>query len=112
MTDLSVDSLYEAVKGYLNGGELNTTNVLQTLTHTMRIVERSQGDGSYKKQLVVQVVEKLVDEISDDNVKVQLGTMVQLFLPSIIDSICNMGKSDSGINDVANQPHLKLFWCC
>lgn len=93
----AVDFLYDQVKSKFR--DLNSDSVVSLITHVMVLAEaRGNLTGSEKKELVVLLVTRLVDEIEDSSTRTALQAAVKLLLPTMIDSIIAVSQGVFDLN--------------
>jgi hypothetical protein len=74
---------------------------------------RSGLTGQEKKDLVVNTLLRLAEEIADDNnpdesvLRQNIEYMIMAIIPGVIDTIIQVDKSTIRIN-----PRISRFWCC
>lgn len=105
-----VDLVYDQIKDWLGHNEtINASNIIVLVTLLIKCVENVAKDkeGSYKKELVLKVLTKVINESNlEPNAKISLQTMVQFTIPILIDTMIgistnkfDLGKSvDKGID--------------
>ena len=88
MTDL-VNSVYDQVKAAIANRKVNEKLVFDACLLSMRLVESAGTlSGDEKKEIVTQVVRRLVAEVkTDDETRQSLQLLVDLALPIFIDKI-------------------------
>jgi hypothetical protein len=93
-----VDSSYEEVKRHITIKDVKPSNIMIMLTRAMSVVDRVKGlSGPEKKEVVVHLVRRLLDEIpGDSEEKGLLRAAVELILPPLIDTLvaASRGKLD------------------
>ena len=67
MSDKNIDKLYELGKIWIeNNSEINLNNISDFTIHLMKLVQdivKNKNEGGYKKDLVLKVLRKFMDEI-------------------------------------------------
>ena len=102
MKDFSkeADDCYDLVIKTVNK-DIDINNVVYFVTKTMEIVENLNIEdmvGEQKKQLVIAIIEKIIQESGlDDEKKILLQTTIKLLLPGIIDCVV---AASSGLIDI------------
>ena len=94
------DQIYDRVKASIAAKRISVANVTIMLTMAMVEVEKvATLTGPQKKELVIHVVSRLVDEIpAEQEDKAAITAAVALFMPSIIDAIVAASKGQFGLN--------------
>ena len=110
------DVLYNQVKGAFKNG-VTVANAINIITYTMAAVERTKNmSGPEKKEAVVFVITRLVDEIPvEQEDKAAIQSAVRLLLPGLVDSIASAAKGQLDINKIAQQTGncwRSCFPCC
>lgn len=92
------DKLYKSLSLLVGGEKINTTNVVIIATNLIQIVEKyPKLKGHQKKMLILQVLKKFVeDHLENEEEKVVL-TFIDLFLPSVIDTIISVDKKEISV---------------
>lgn len=110
------EELYSLAKWALNEkeGVISITNVINLVTSTMESAERFRDiSGPQKKEVVVNVLDKLVEEIpatQDDKPAIQYS--IKLLLPNIIDSIVSATKGQLDLNRTLRVSKINPFYYC
>lgn len=98
-SDKLVERVYRAVKHTFTH-KISPANIMEVVTEAMMAVEKINGaSGVQKKEVVMSVLEKLVDEIpASDGAKNAIESAVQLIGPAAIDAIVSAsnGKYNFG----------------
>jgi hypothetical protein len=103
-----INKLYNTI----SDKKLSITNVTIITASLMQIVQKYDVVNGYeKKAIILHVLKKLIDETIDDKEeKTSLLIFIDLFLPSVIDTIKSVDIKEIYIK---NQKHLKkFFFCC
>ena len=90
----AVKTLYEEVKNLLADSKLSPSNVVTIVVSLMQLIEKySELSGLQKKQVVLEALNMLIDD-SNDNVEdaAQLKLLVQVTLPTVIDTIVSVDR--------------------
>ena len=110
-----VDQVYAAVKHSITH-KISPANVIIVITVAMQTVERVKGATSVqKKEVVLAVVERLVDEIDDSETRSAVSVAVQMLAPSIIDAVVSAANGKIDIGHAVKQTKNCLrgvFSCC
>ncbi len=94
---------------------LTKHNVVATVVYLIQQVEQMQGlTGPEKKQLVLDTLTHLADDISDESnpresqTKIFIEHAIKTILPGVIDALIEADKTGIHLN-----PRLKpKWWCC
>ncbi|CAH6420193.1 Hypothetical protein UVM_LOCUS74 [uncultured virus] len=109
------DRLFSAVKQSVASRKLSPSNIVIVATQAMQLVERSTAlSGPEKKELVVSVLERLIDELptvapQDANDYRDLLMFVKVSLPSVIDAIVAASRQKLSLNKLGQS---SCFACC
>jgi len=88
----TVERLYEVIKNILQGGKLNTTNVILILVDLMKVVNTYPDlKGHQKKTVVLSAINMLIDDQNDNVEDAQaLKILVSITLPTVIDVVVSV----------------------
>lgn len=91
-----VDVVYDQIKDQVkNADTINSSNIIILVTLLIKCVEKIAKDkeGSYKKNLVLQVLTKVINESNlDVDSKLSLQLLVHTTIPIIIDTMIGISK--------------------
>ncbi len=107
-----VGQIYDEAKKLLVNGKVDPAGLLSLTAKIMELVERSPGlQGFEKKQVVIEVVKKLVDETDlseEDNAKVDV--IIETTLPMAIDVIVSASRGAFNLNNLRTK--LRKLCAC
>lgn len=109
----AVENLYEQLKEILAGAKLNSSNIMAILVNLMQIVEKYPTlKGPQKKQVILAAINMLIDD-QNDNVEDAAGLklLVQMTLPSVIDTIVNIDTKQVRIK-IRQASKFVFSLCC
>lgn len=93
--------------------KIKPANVLLLVTYTMQTVERIGGlSGPQKKELVMECLQTLVEEIpfdAEDRAAIQVA--VSTLAPAIIDTLVAAAKGQYDFGKMAKEVHKKMKSC-
>jgi len=93
-----IDRLYTSLSELVKGEKLTTENAMQIALNLMKIVETYPDlHGRQKKALVLYVLKRFVRENMDGDEEKDLLTFIDLFLPTVIDTIIYVDKKEIAI---------------
>jgi hypothetical protein len=100
--------LYGMIKDLAVKKNFNEYNYVELIIIAMTTVERfCKGEGAQKKQMVIQVLTKLVDELPiTENVK----NLIKWSMPTIIDGLVAATNGEVAVN--VRKGCGKIFSCC
>jgi hypothetical protein len=110
-TTKDVIYLYEQLCDILGNKTINTENIVKVLTELMKCVDNYPHlCGEAKKELVIRVIKRVVENnvIEEDNL---LAVFVDIFIPSIIDSLMLVEKRDIIIKSRKKQKFCFFPFC-
>ena len=94
MNDKNIDKLYELRKIWIeNNSEINLDNISDFTIHLMKLVQdivKNKNEGDYKKDLVLKVLRKFMDEIEWENDKAEF--LFEMVIPNLIDQIISVAN--------------------
>lgn len=106
-----IDKLYKNLSDILEGEKINTTNVVLIATNLIQIVERyPELKGVQKKLLLIHVLKRFVKDNLDGEEETAVLTFIDLFLPSVIDTIISVDKKEIAIK--MKKSFKICFPCC
>jgi len=104
----SVDRLYESLYKLVQDKKLTTLTIVSIVTSLMQIVQNYDNiTGPEKKLLVTHVLKRFVRDNMDGDEEVVLLNFIDLFLPSIIDTIKSV---DNGKIKIKIKKFFKRFF--
>lgn len=106
-----VNKLYETLIRIIGDKELTTANAVLIATNLMQIVEKYPNiSGPQKKELVIYVLKRfVVDHLYGENEQALL-LFIDVFLPSVIDTIISVDKKELAIK--IRKGLKACFSCC
>jgi hypothetical protein len=105
------EKLYEDLKRIVGDENLSHSNVISILLSLMQVVEHYVISGVQKKTLVLRALDRLIEDQFDDKQEAdKMKLLVQLTLPTVIDTIVSIDKKSLQIN--VKKGFRKLFVCC
>lgn len=106
-----IDKLYNSLSHLVKGKKLTTENAMEIGINLMQIVETYPDlHGKQKKALVLHVLKRFVKEnMVGDEEKVLL-TFIDLFLPTVIDTLVSVDKKEFTIK--IKKGFKSCFTCC
>jgi len=106
------ERIYKELKRLIGNENLSHSNVIPILLNLMQVVEHySLLSGMQKKTLVLKVLDHLIEDQFDDKQEVdKMKLLVQMTLPTVIDTIISIDKKKLQIN--TKKGIRKLFACC
>lgn len=119
VTDVSVsfpveaaNSLYEEVKVILGTGKISSSNIVAVLLSLMQLVESyTTVKGLQKKAIILDVLNHIIDDqVDDTDEAMNLKLLVQMTLPSVIDTFVSLDKKEISIK--LKKTCSKLFSFC
>ena len=92
--DKPVSRLYDELSGIIGDRKITVTNIVSVVTLLMKTVDKyTDVKGIQKKELVLAVVTKVVNEtMSDDDERNNILYVVEGVLPTVIDTIIQVDK--------------------
>lgn len=106
-----VDKLYISLSELVKGKKLTTENAVQIAINLMQIVETYPNlHGKQKKALVLQVLKLFVRGNMDGDEERALLTFIDLFLPTVIDTLVSVDKKEIAIK--IKKGFKLCFPCC
>ena len=96
----NADKLYDAIKASIGTQSISVASVIIMITTAMVEVEKITSlTGPQKKELVIHVIGRLIDEIpSNQEDKAAIKSAFVLFAPSIIDTIVAASRGKYNLN--------------
>jgi len=107
----SVDRLYESLSRIIGDKKVTTVNIVLIATNLMKIVEKYPDlHGTQKKSLVIHVLKRFVVDHLDGETESSLILFIDMFLPSVIDTIIFVDKKEVSIK--IKKGFKACFSCC
>lgn len=107
----SVDRLYESLSRIIGDKKVTTVNIVLIATNLMKIVEKYPDlHGTQKKSLVIHVLKRFVVDHLDGEAESSLILFIDMFLPSVIDTIISVDKKEVAIK--IKKGFKACFACC
>ena len=104
-----VDSLYDSLSKIST--TLTKENITIIVINLMQLAEKyPELTGVQKKQLVIHVVKKFIKDKTDNEQEEVLLTFVDIFLPTIIDTLVSVDKKEIVIK--LKKTFSSCFPCC
>ena len=107
----AVCTLYEQLKQMIGSGKVTSGNVVTVVVNLMQLVDKYPDlSGHQKKGVILHVLNVVIDEqVDDDEQAGQLKLLVQMTLPTVIDTIVSVDKKELQIKVTKG---LKKFCSC
>lgn len=108
----AANRLYEEVKVILGNGKISSANLVAVLLSLMQLVETYDDvKGLQKKAIILDTLNHIIeDQIDDSQEATNLKLLIQLTLPSVIDTFVSLDKKEISIK--LKKTCSKLFGCC
>ena len=93
MTTTLVDQVYDTIKV----GQPTPQNIMQVTVDVMQIVQKivkEKNKGEVKKQVVLSVMQKLIDDVENEEKKSQLQGLLDTAVPVAIDTIIKVATGE------------------
>jgi hypothetical protein len=96
----------------LNGGTISAINMIPITVALMQLAERPRWGlgGLDKKQLVMRVLRRYVDEVEDVDLRVSLHVLLQATVPDMIDALASVASGETVIKGGCFRRLIEL--CC
>ncbi len=95
---------FEELKSMIVGKDLDLANIVIVASSAMKIVEHiKELDGPQKKQMVVELVNRIVDELVPEDKQDALKLFIQFTLPTVIDQVIAATKGKMDINVITKK---------
>ena len=100
---LPADQLYNNLITLLGDEKISSVNIVLITASLMQVVEKFPGlPGNEKKDLIIQVLKRYtIDKIDDEEEEKSVLLFIDLFLPSVIDTIISVDKKKLVINVIS-----------
>ena len=104
--------LYEDLKVIIGTGKISAANMVSVLISLMQLVETYDDvKGMQKKAVILDALRHIIDDqIEDAQEAANLKLLVQMTLPSVIDTFVSLDKKEMTIK--LKKSCGKLFGCC
>ena len=113
------NSCYAQIKLWINKeDDVTFDKIMLLIPRIMAVVQRAVRErkaGIYKKQLVLNLTKKLIqDNVKNDEVRLNVLQMVDFAAPAAIDVLVDVATGNINIKDKAKEVKgfFKLFCCC
>lgn len=108
---VAAEHMYEELKRVLDGGALTQQNVVKVLISLMQAVESYQGlSGTQKKAIILDAINHVIDDQMEEGAaREQFKLVVELTLPSVIDTIVSFDRNEMAIR---GKKCLASFFAC
>ena len=108
---MSIEQNVNKILDDLTTLEINATNIITTTISIMQYAQNmitEKRNGSKKKELVLLVLQKLIEKIEDESIKIELNNLLATCVPETIDMVVIVasGKLDLG------KLRKKYLSCC
>jgi hypothetical protein len=115
VTDLyfkrALDSFYDEAKNIVKKYDYSEQDMTRILIELMQLVEKEiKLSGLGKKFLVLSLLEKLINDLNEEN-KEELKVLVTNILPEIIDTLISIDKGKIVINK-NRKDNSEFKFCC
>lgn len=112
LEDTNVFALRKQLESLLTGKNLTSENILNITVNLMQLIQKYPGlSGTDRKRIVIKVLEYFVNHnVDDKQEKRDLELLIQLTVPSFIDTIVSVDKGELVVN--TKKCFSKLFKCC
>ena len=108
-----INSVYEQVQDWIEGDKINTSSIIILVTHLIPIVQKTVNEpkkGPYKKELVIQVINKLIRNSDlDQQAKSALYLLTTTTIPITINTMISLAHGDIDISKTYNNASQQ---CC
>ena len=105
------EKIYDELKKIIGNGEITRGNIIAILLSLMQLIESyDKLSGKQKKAIILSNLYRFIDDkIENDQEKMELKLLVQVTLPSVIDTIISFDKKELVIN--IQKKCSKFFLC-
>ena len=116
-TDANMKKVFEMSKSWLQGKKLTTFNLMEFVSVLIPMVQKvvtNGGQGSYKKKLIMSVLDLLIEKLKfgTDEEEAQLSMIIHETVPSTIDLMINISKGDVNMGKDIIKVGKSLFSSC
>jgi hypothetical protein len=104
-------NLYVELTRILGKQQLSTSNIMSVVVKLMKVIETFKGiKGSEKRDLIIEVMCRYVKNNYTENESIELTNLINIVLPSIIDTFISIDKKKIKIK--INKFLKKFYSCC
>lgn len=116
-TDANMKKIFEMSKSWLQGKKLTTFNLMEFVSVLIPMVQKvvtNGGQGSYKKKLIMSVLDLLIEKLKfgTDEEEAQLSMIIHETVPSTIDLMINISKGNVNMGKDIIKIGKSLFSSC
>ena len=116
-TDANMKKVFEMSKSWLQGKKLTTFNLMEFVSVLIPMVQKvvtNGGQGSYKKKLIMSVLDLLIEKLKfgTDEEEDQLSMIIHETVPSTIDLMINISKGNVNMGKDIIKIGKSLFSSC
>lgn len=116
-TDSNMKKVFEMSKSWLQGKKLTTFNLMEFVSVLIPMVQKvvtNGGQGSYKKKLIMSVLDLLIEKLKfgTDEEEAQLTMIIHETVPSTIDLMINISKGNVNMGKDIIKVGKSLFSSC
>ena len=116
-TDANMKKVFEMSKSWLQGKKLTTFNLMEFVSVLIPMVQKvvtNGGQGSYKKKLIMSVLDLLIEKLKfgTDEEEAQLSMIIHETVPSTIDLMINISKGNVNMGKDIIKVGKGLFSSC
>jgi len=116
-TDANMKKVFEMSKSWLQGKKLTTFNLMEFVSVLIPMVQKvvtNGGQGSYKKKLIMSVLDLLIEKLKfgTDEEEAQLSMIIHETVPSTIDLMINISKGNVNMGKDIIKIGKSLFSSC
>ena len=116
-TDANMKKVFEMSKSWLQGKKLTTFNLMEFVSVLIPMVQKvvtNGGQGSYKKKLIMSVLDLLIEKLKfgTDEEEAQLSMIIHETVPSTIDLMINISKGNVNMGKDLIKVGKGLFSSC
>ena len=116
-TDANMKKIFEMSKSWLQGKKLTPFNLMEFVSVLIPMVQKvvtNGGQGSYKKKLIMSVLDLLIEKLKfgTDEEEAQLSMIIHETVPSTIDLMINISKGNVNMGKDIIKIGKGLFSSC
>jgi hypothetical protein len=116
-TDANMKKIFELSKSWLQGKKLTPFNLMEFVSVLIPMVQKvvtNGGQGSYKKKLIMSVLDLLIEKLKfgTDEEEAQLSMIIHETVPSTIDLMINISKGNVNMGKDIIKIGKSLFSSC
>ena len=116
-TDANMKKVFDMSKSWLQGKKLTTFNLMEFVSVLIPMVQKvvtNGGQGSYKKKLIMSVLDLLIEKLKfgTDEEEAQLSMIIHETVPSTIDLMINISKGNVNMGKDIIKIGKGLFSSC